>query len=308
MTWSCLLALLLSVATAVLIVFGGLVTNTGAALAVPDWPTTFGYNMFLYPWAQMVGGVFYEHGHRLIGSLVGLLTILLAVVLWVTERRRWLRWLGLGAVVSVSVQGLMGGLRVVLLNEALAIVHGALAQAFFGLTVALVVLTSRAWREGPARGRDPAPSQFVNRLALCTTVGLYLQILLGTLLTHRAWVEWHLVGAACLLVLIPALGVQIQRRVPHSGKITGPATGMQVLFLLQLLLGLGSYLVRFTSIPLPLASFATTVLPVVHRLTGALLLGASLVLTLWLYRLSVLAKAPSRALSRTPLEMKRLPA
>src|SRR3990172_4671570 len=262
MTWSCLLALLLSVATAVLIVFGGLVTNTGAALAVPDWPTTFGHNLFLYPWAQMVGGVFYEHGHRLIGSLVGLLTILLAVVLWVTERRRWLRWLGLGAVVSVSVQGLMGGLRVVLLNEALAIVHGALAQAFFGLTVALVVVTSRAWRDGPARGRDPAPSQFVNRLALCTTVGLYLQILLGTLLTHRAWVEWHLVGAACLLVLIPALGVQIQRRVPHSGKITGPATGVQVLFLLPLLLGLGSYLVRFTSIPLPLASFATTALPV----------------------------------------------
>ena len=136
------LALITAGATFVLILFGGLVTNTGAALAVPDWPTTFGHNMFLYPWAGMVGGIFYEHSHRLIGAVVGLLTLGLGAVLWGAGGR--LRWLGLAAVAAVVVQGLLGGLRVVLLQGTLAILHGCLAQAFFGLLVAIALLTSRA--------------------------------------------------------------------------------------------------------------------------------------------------------------------
>src|SRR6185436_4670006 len=99
-------------ATAVLIVLGGLVTNTGAALAVPDWPSTFGHNMFLFPWSRMVGGVFYEHSHRLLGALVGMLTLALAAVLWPRGGR--LRALGIVAVVAVIAQGVVGGLRVVL--------------------------------------------------------------------------------------------------------------------------------------------------------------------------------------------------
>ena len=100
------LALTTVVATFVLILFGGLVTNTGSALAVPDWPTTFGYNMFLYPWSQMVGGIFYEHSHRLIGSVVGVLTLALAAALWREGRR--LRVLGLVVVAAVVIQGIFG--------------------------------------------------------------------------------------------------------------------------------------------------------------------------------------------------------
>jgi len=88
------LALALCAATFVLILIGGLVTNTGAALAVPDWPTTFGYNMFLFPWSKMVGGILYEHSHRLLGAAVGILTVALGVTLWLSERRRWLRGSG----------------------------------------------------------------------------------------------------------------------------------------------------------------------------------------------------------------------
>src|SRR2546427_8988228 len=100
-SWPHRLALLTTVATFPLLFVGGLVTNTGSALAVPDWPTTFGYNMFLYPWSRMVGGIFYEHTHRLLGSAVGLLTITLAVCLWFTETRRWMRLLGIVAVAAV---------------------------------------------------------------------------------------------------------------------------------------------------------------------------------------------------------------
>src|SRR5574337_1974164 len=128
--WPHRVALSTAAATLLLIFVGGLVTNTGAGLAVPDWPTTFGYNMFLYPWSQMVGGIFYEHSHRLIGSVVGLLTLTLAFVLWVKEPARLPRWLGVAAVGAVIVQGVLGGLRVILVSvgSELALIHGLFAQ------------------------------------------------------------------------------------------------------------------------------------------------------------------------------------
>src|SRR5574337_685382 len=128
--WPHRFAMLTAASTLMLIFVGGLVTNTGAGLAVPDWPTTFGYNMFLYPWSQMVGGIFYEHSHRLIGSTVGLLTLTLAFVLWVKEPARLPRWLGVAAVGAVIVQGVLGGLRVILVSvgSELALIHGLFAQ------------------------------------------------------------------------------------------------------------------------------------------------------------------------------------
>lgn len=309
MVWPHRIALLLSGATLILILFGGLVTDTGAALAVPDWPTTFGYSMFLYPWSQMVGGIFYEHSHRLIGSLVGFLTVVLAVLLWVVEPRRWLKWLGLLAVLVVSVQGLLGGLRVILLRETLAILHGALAQAFFGLTVGLVLFTSKEWAEGARARARSVPGPILRRLAFCITCGLYLQIVFGGLLTHWGRLDWHLGWTLGLLILIPVFGTQILRRYGDHPDLTGPAIGMQVLFVVQLLLGVGSYVARFTSVALPLASFTVVAFPVVHRLTGALLLGVSLVLTLRLYHLSAMARGSSALLpGGSRFEMKGLPA
>ncbi len=309
MVWPHRIALLLSGATLILILFGGLVTDTGAALAVPDWPTTFGYSMFLYPWSQMVGGIFYEHSHRLIGSMVGFLTVVLAMLLWVVAPRRWLKWLGLLAVLVVSVQGLLGGLRVILLRETLAILHGALAQAFFGLTVGLVLFTSKEWAEGARVSVRSVPGPFLRRLAFWITCGLYLQIVFGGLLTHRGRLDWHLGWALGLLILIPVFGTQILRRHGDHPDLAGPAIGMQVLFVVQLLLGVGSYVARFTSVVLPLASFTVVAFPVVHRLTGALLLGVSLVLTLRLYRLSAVARGSSALLpGGSHLEMKGLPA
>ena len=121
----------IAAATLVLLCFGGLVTSHGAGLAVPDWPNSYGYNMFLFPISKWVGGIFYEHTHRLVASGVGFLTIILAVWLWRKEERRWLRWLGWGALVLVALQGVLGGLRVTLLKDEIGIFHAALAQFFF---------------------------------------------------------------------------------------------------------------------------------------------------------------------------------
>ena len=171
-------------ATCVLILLGGLVTNTGAALAVPDWPSTFGYNMVLFPWSRMVGGVFYEHSHRLMGALVGLLTLALGGALWREGGR--LRRLGLLAVAVVLAQGVLGGLRVVLLEDALAILHGSLAPAFFALLAAIALLTAPRGRVAGARVEPALKGLTVPAAAL-----VYAQIVAGALLTHAGRIALH---------------------------------------------------------------------------------------------------------------------
>ena len=139
-----------AVATFLLLGLGGLVTSHEAGMSVPDWPNTYGYNMFAFPVSKWIGGIFYEHTHRLLASGVGLLTAILAVWLWCRDTRRWMRWLGVLAFVLVALQGVLGGLRVTLAMGQLGIVHGALAQSFFVLVCALALFTSRWWMVGGA--------------------------------------------------------------------------------------------------------------------------------------------------------------
>ncbi len=263
------LAVLTAAATCVLIVFGGLVTNTGAALAVPDWPTTFGHNMLLFPWSEMVGGVFYEHSHRLLGALVGLLTLGLAAALWPRGGR--LRALGIVAVVAVITQGVVGGLRVVLLTDALAMVHGPLAQAFFALVVAIALVTS-------ARMARPAPAVDgpTRGLTLAGALLVYLQIVFGAVLTHAGRIDLHLAGALAVFVVVP----MVTARLGRTGDVVAAPAARVVLVLLglQLALGIGSYLARFSSVWIPGGQLTMLALPVAHRLAGGLILAAAVVL------------------------------
>lgn len=265
------LALVTAAATLVLIVFGGLVTNTGAGLAVPDWPTTFGYNMFLYPWSNMVGGIFYEHSHRLIGSVVGLLTLALAAACW--RAGGLVRRLGLVAVAAVVAQGILGGLRVVLLQSALAILHGCLAQAFFGVLTAIVFLTSRA----AARPAPPVDAS-LRALTQVAVALVYAQIVFGALLTHAGRLDLHLAGAVLVFAFVPIVTARSRR----SGDpvAAAAARGLLAVLGLQLLLGVGSFLGRFTSVALPGGALTGLTLPVAHRALGSLVLGGALVLAL----------------------------
>jgi heme a synthase len=263
------LALVALVATCVLILLGGLVTNTGAALAVPDWPTTFGHNMFLFPWSEMVGGVLYEHSHRLAGALVGLLTLALAVALWREGGR--LRRLGLLAVAVVVAQGVLGGLRVVLLQDGLAIVHGSLAQAFFALLAALALLTApRAGVAGPTV--EPA----LKALTVLAAALVYAQIVFGALLTHAGRLDLHLAGAVLVLVLVPIVTARLRRT---GDAVAAPIARLLLILLgVQVALGVGSFLARFSSLWIPGGQLTVVLLPVAHRLVGSLILGAIVVL------------------------------
>ena len=263
------LAVLTAAATCVLIVFGGLVTNTGAALAVPDWPTTFGHNMFLFPWSQMVGGVFYEHSHRLLGALVGVFTVSMAVALWPRGGR--LRALGVMAVAAVIAQGVVGGLRVVLLTDALAMVHGPLAQAFFALVVAIALVTS-AGMALPGVAVDGA----TRSLTLAAALLVYVQIVFGALLTHAGRLDLHLAGAVAVFGLVPVVTARLRRT---GDAVAAPAARLLLALLgLQLVLGVGSYLARFAAVWIPGGQLTMLALPVAHRLVGGLILAAAVVL------------------------------
>ena len=271
-------------ATCVLILLGGLVTNTGAALAVPDWPSTFGYNMVLFPWSRMVGGVLYEHSHRLMGALVGLLTLVLAGVLWREGGR--LRRLGLLAVAAVVSQGVLGGLRVVLLEDTLAIFHGCLAQAFFALLAVITLLTAP---RGPVTASPVEPA--LKGMAVLAAVLVYVQIAFGAFLTHAGRIDLHLAGAALVFVLVPIVAARLRRT---GDAVAAPVSRFVTILLgIQLLLGIGSFLARFSSIWVPGEQLTVTALPVAHRLVGSLILAATVVLAVRVSAFPILARISS---------------
>ena len=160
-------------------------TSKNVGLAVPDWPTTFGYNMFLFPISKWVGGILFEHTHRLMGSLVGLLTIILAVWLWLRDGRRWVRRLGVIAVVGVVLQGILGGLRVTMMKDQIGIFHACVAQAFLGLLVFIAMVTTKFWSSLADRLFDPQKSSPIKALAIVITVAIYVQLALGGTMRHQ---------------------------------------------------------------------------------------------------------------------------
>jgi cytochrome c oxidase assembly protein subunit 15 len=294
-------------ATLFLMYVGGVVTNTGSALAVPDWPTTYGHNMFTYPWSQMVGGIFYEHSHRLLGSLVGMLTVALALWIALGDPRRWMRWLGLAAVIAVIVQGILGGLRVVLLEHGFALIHACLAHAFLSLMVALAVFTSKGWQEG-AHAPLAAGSRLPQR-AVVTAAVLYLQIVFGALLTHAGTpFDVHLIGAGLAAVAVVVLAGTTLSESPEPAWLRRPALLLLGLLTLQFALGTGAYLARFTAMREIAAPLTVLFLPTTHRIVGALMLATSVVIALRALRLGAAAGADRRAGLATATRKGRVPA
>jgi cytochrome c oxidase assembly protein subunit 15 len=195
--WLYWFAVLTALATLALIGIGGLVTSHEAGMSVPDWPTTYGYNMFLFPINKWLGGIFYEHSHRLLASLVGLMTTILAVWLWLKDSRPWMHWLGVAAFLLVVAQGVLGGLRVTLHMDSLGIYHATIAQLFFVLTCALALFTSRWWngleRRPPARREEnsadkhavPEAGAPLRGLVLFTTILIFVQLIIAAAMRHQ---------------------------------------------------------------------------------------------------------------------------
>lgn len=285
LNWRAALAGVAVGATFLLLLAGGVVTGFQAGLAVPDWPNSFGYNMFLFPLAHMTGGIFFEHAHRLLGSLVGLTTLVLAVYLQFAEPRRWVRALSLIALAVVIVQGVLGGLRVTQINIVLAITHGVLAQVFFSTLVALMVFLSSAWRA--PQPAAPAPGAALDRRLLSWAIGLLLaQILLGALQRHVAWgLHVHLTLGVIVALLVVAAGMRswgLYENVRPVSRVGGWLAG---LITLQLVLGVASYVAIGMKQPDSVPPWPIVAVTTLHQSMGAVLLACTTALLLWHHRL-----------------------
>jgi cytochrome c oxidase assembly protein subunit 15 len=171
-------------ATFLLIGLGGLVTSHDAGMSVPDWPTSYGYNMFALPIKFWKGGALYEHTHRLLASFIGFLTTVLAVWLWWKDARKWMQWLGVAAFLLVVVQGALGGLRVVLSDAQLGIVHGAVAQLFLVLLSAIALFASRWWINSETARQIPVPRGLRSHV-LYVIILIFVQLLIGATMRHQ---------------------------------------------------------------------------------------------------------------------------
>lgn len=278
-------ALLAAAFTLPLLFVGGSVTSYGVGMAVPDWPTTFGMNMFLYDFWNAPFGVQVEHTHRLYGAAVGLATVVLTVSFVAFDRRRFMKGLGVVALVAVIVQGVLGGTRVTQVSTLLAAVHGCMGQAFFGLMVALAVLTGRVWNDSSVALDDPA------RLRPRATVMLALvfgQIVAGAWYRHfrtmpALWVH----GLFAIAVLGHGLTLTraVIRNRANAPQLVPSAWAVGIGVSLQVALGL---LALWMLLPLGgnprVPTLWQAMTRTAHQTNGALLLGASVVLFLRAHR------------------------
>ena len=280
-----------ALSTLLLMGWGAFVTSIEAGLAVPDWPSSYdSYDPF-NPWPGWwrVTPLLAEHGHRLLGMLTGLLTMVLAGWTWFAEPRRWLRWLAVGALVLVSFQGLLGGLRVVWLSLDLAVVHAATAQLFLGLIVALAVFTSRWWldRDGAADGpRD----RRLWRLSLAIPAAVWLQIILGALLRHPGTgihpllVGFHIGGAILVAAVVAAFLLRVWSEFRDSRVLYRGSWVLAGLVDVQLILGLTAWLVTLDDAGMLQPSNVQVVVNTSHAVIGALLMAGSVLAVLATHR------------------------
>ena len=326
-----LVARLLCAVTFPVVGLGGLVTTTKAGMAVPDWPNTYGYNLFLYPWQTWLWGpwdLFVEHGHRLAASASGLIAVVLAMLLWRGRRQqRWLAWMGIVTLIAVIVQGVLGGMRVVLDERWLAMIHGVIGPAYFGLTVCLVIWTSRWWHEQREVG---TPSTIDLRAAGLLLVSVTAtQMVLGAVLRHLppeyspqtflAIAQFHLLFAAIVTGVWIAIALWARRhRSAATGWAIRTAGGM---LLGQVLLGLATWCYKY-AVPtwveertgwtfgtIVADSWWQSITVTAHQANGSLLLATCLWLLLVAWRTApanVMVPVPSTTQRSGPL--RRAPA
>ncbi len=267
--------------TVLLLIAGALVTSNDAALAVPDWPLSYGS---LTP--PMVGGIFYEHSHRLIAGGLGILAVILAIVIWVRDDRRWLRWFGIIAVLGVVVQAILGGQVVIrLLHYWLPVIHACFAQIVFAAVLSIAVFTSRWWVTDQAPLEDRGGFS-IHALALLNAIIVFFQTFLGAGFRHQDLPIWpHVAGSLLVLASVVCTAGILRKRFPQSRELSKTPILLHSVFGVQFLLGLGAYWARLTSADAPQPMRLMVLLTVTHTVVGALLFAVCILTVLLCYRL-----------------------
>jgi heme a synthase len=283
---------------------GGLVTSNDAGLAVVDWPNSFGYNMFLYPLSRMTGGIYYEHAHRLFGSLVGLTTLVITIHLFRTESRKGIKILTGCILVAVIFQGILGGLRVtgrftlstsqadVAPSLTLAVVHGVVGQIFLGMLTALAVFTSTAWLKGKPWNDHQRPMNQKRRLDLWLSGSMVLlviiQVFFGALQRHFATALSYHIGVASVIAMIAVfMAARANGFDTSQWCIRRFGMAMAMITGLQIVLGFAALLATMLHTAGEPFTVVETLLPTAHQAAGAVLLAVTVGMHLWMWRETV---------------------
>ena len=280
--WHHRVAVLIALLTFVVIVAGAMVTSEDAGLSVPDWPTSYGHILRLPPW---VGGIVYEHSHRMIASVTGILTIVIAFWTLFADRRRWMKYLGFGALATIVIQGILGGVTVLnFLPPAVSTAHSAVGQTFFCIAVAIAVFTGRKWVEDvPSPVADDGHPKV---LVLCAySLGLlYVQLVFGGMFRHHGMSWWpHVVNAVTVALCLTWTAVRALIAFPRIVAIRRAAGLLLFALMIQLLLGFAAFLTRIAW-PGVQANNPMVISTVAHTSVGALLLAITVVLTIQVWR------------------------
>src|SRR5690349_16731371 len=288
--------------TVLLFVAGALVTSKDAALSVPDWPKSFGT---WFPSLRMLaGGAFFEHSHRVIAAIMGCLVLILAIWLWKSDARQWLRWFGVIAVGGVVAQAILGG-QVVrqLLHYWLPVLHASFAQIVFAAVLSIAVFTSKWWiSERPQLEDTGSPS--IHSLAILNAAVIYLQVILGAGFRHREIPIWpHMAGALLVLGMVIWTAVALRKRFEHSRELSKARILLHAIFGTQFLLGLAAFWSRRSTADAPQPMPVMVWLTVIHTVVGAILFAFSVLVVLTCYRLvprrgNAVATTPGEVIAR----------
>jgi heme a synthase len=277
-------AVLVLLWTVLLFVAGALVTSNAAALSVPDWPKSFG--TWFPSLQQLVGGAFFEHSHRVIAGVLGVLLPIETVVIWQKDERKWLRWFALIAVGGVVVQSILGG-EVVrrLLQYWLPVLHACFAQIMFGAILCLAVFTSKWWIEEHTK-LDDRGGVSIHALALLNAIVMFVQVFFGAAFRHQYAAIWpHLVGSAAVLGVMIWTAAVLRKRFEDSPELRFGRTLLHSMVGMQILLGIAAYWSRLSTADAPQPMPVMVWLTVIHTVFGALVFAASILVALLCYRL-----------------------
>ena len=289
-------------ATFLLLIAGALVTSNDAGLSVPDWPTSFGS---LYKLPRMVGGVKFEHGHRMVAELIGLLTIILAIWTWRVDRRNWVRKLGIAALATVIAQGILGGVTVLYyLPPAVSTAHATLGQTFFCLLVVLALVTGRGWTEGESHHLSDKHRFSLAALASLAAVSVYVQLILGAGFRHSGIkLLPHLISAVVVTFLVLWTITRVLSNYGGIDVLRRSAVALMALLVTQLGLGFAAYLTRVQwGADAVQPEMPMVVSTVAHVSVGALVLASAVVLALQSWRETRPVQQERELVSPSPLK------
>lgn len=261
-----------------LLIAGGMVTSTGSALSVPDWPLAYGQ---YFP--RMTGGVLFEHGHRMIAGIVGLMTLALAVWVWLIEKRRWVCWLAAAAAGGILLQALLGGITVLFsLPPQISIAHAVLGQTVFCLILSIAQVTSPWYL-----GRDSSANVFVAPFSIVwfalAAVAVYTQLGLGAVVRHTGQhVMEHILMATMTTGIVLWNSIRTCTQCPDDSALTRPAGLLMILIPLQVILGLCAFILRFGS--QTANGLGPALIRTSHLACGAAILGVCVILSLRVWR------------------------